>query len=52
MSPWRAKASGLFRKWRLARDQSKQAKEIRQEQREAEELERSRAGDRFPPMGG
>jgi hypothetical protein len=52
MSSWRAKASGLFRKWQLARDQSKQAKEIRQEQREAEELQRSRAGDRFPPMGG
>jgi len=52
MSSWRAKASGWFRKWQLARDQSKQAKQTQQEQRGAEELDRARAGDRFPPMGG
>jgi hypothetical protein len=53
MSTWRSKASDLFRTWQRARDRTKQAKQARLEKREADELDRARAGaDRFPPMRG
>jgi hypothetical protein len=55
MRTWRARASGWFRKWQVARDQVKQAREASRLAREAEELEMAREGvNRFPPppMGG
>ena len=49
----KGKLSGFFRKWQYAREEVKQVKDARREEREADELERSRNDvDRFPPMGG
>ena len=49
---WRAKASELFRQWRVARYQRGQARSAQRDKRAAEDLDRARSGaDRFPPMG-
>ena len=51
MRSWRAKASGLFRKWQVARDQAKQAKNARRDARDAEELQMAREGLSRRPGG-
>jgi hypothetical protein len=52
MGTARAGIADFFRRWRIARDEAKLAKDARRDERDAEELERARAGvDRFPPMG-
>jgi hypothetical protein len=44
---------GAHRQWRVAREQSRQARRDRQDVHAAEELQRARDGyDRFPPPSG
>ena len=51
MRTWRAKAPELFRQWQVARDRRKQARRQLLDEREAEHVERLRAGikDVHPP---
>jgi hypothetical protein len=52
MSRWRTKIAEVLRSWQRARGETKHTKDARRDERQVEELDRSRAGDRFPPMGG
>jgi hypothetical protein len=47
MRTWRIRASDLFRRWRVSRDQQRQVKSARRDKREAEELQRVRDGNKF-----